>query len=71
MGIKVQCSFNRIASSEIWGIDTVNSILRHISFYKDTNVFESKDDIKSFSLNREYLIVSNSTMIKQYKFKRI
>ena len=45
MGIKVQGSFNRIASTEIWGIDTVNSILRHISFYKDTNVFESKDDI--------------------------
>ena len=34
-------------------------------------IFESKDDIKSFSLNREFLIVSNSTMIKQYKFKRI
>jgi hypothetical protein len=36
-----------------------------------TEIFESKDDIKSFSLNQEFLIVSNSTMIKQYKFKRI
>ena len=45
MGIKVQRSFNQIASTEIWGIDTVNSILRHIAFYSDTNVFESKDDI--------------------------
>ena len=45
LGIKVQASFNHIPSTEIWSIDTINSILRHILFYSDTNVFESKEDI--------------------------
>ena len=45
LGIKVQDSFNHIPSTEIWGTDTIDSILRHISFYKDTHVFESKEDI--------------------------
>ena len=45
LGMKVQSSFNHIPSTEIWNIDTINSILRHISFYRDTHVFETKDDI--------------------------
>jgi plasmid maintenance system antidote protein VapI len=45
LGKKVQDSFNQIPSTEIWGTDTIDSILRHISFYKDTHVFESKEDI--------------------------
>ena len=45
LGKKVQDSFNHIPSTEIWGTDTIDSILRHISFYKDTHVFESKEDI--------------------------
>ncbi len=45
LGKKVQESFNQIPSTEIWSIDTINSTLRHISFYKDTHVFESKEDI--------------------------
>jgi plasmid maintenance system antidote protein VapI len=45
LGKKVQESFNSIPSTEIWSIDTINSILRHISFYRDTQVFESKEDM--------------------------
>ncbi len=45
LGKKVQAAFNHIPSTEIWGVDTINSMLRHISFYRDTNVFESKEDI--------------------------
>jgi len=45
LGIKVQSSFNRIPSTEIWSLDTINSILRHISFYRDTQIFETKEDI--------------------------
>lgn len=45
LGKKVQESFNHIPSTEIWSIDTINSFLRHISFYRDTHVFESKEDI--------------------------
>ncbi|MBK8610835.1 MAG: hypothetical protein IPL84_13085 [Chitinophagaceae bacterium] len=45
LGSKVQQKFNQIASTEIWGIDTINSVLRHIAFYRDMQIFESKDDI--------------------------
>ena len=44
-GIKVQRIFNQIASTEIWCVDTSNSLLKHIFFYRDTNVFDSKDDV--------------------------
>ena len=45
LGRKVQAAFNHIPSTEIWGIDTINSMLRHISFYRDTHAFESDEDI--------------------------
>jgi hypothetical protein len=45
LGKKVQDSFNHIPSTEIWGTDAIDGILRHISFYKDTHVFESNKDI--------------------------
>jgi hypothetical protein len=45
LGKKVQDSFNKLPSTEIWGSDIINGMLRHISFYRDTMVFESKDDM--------------------------
>ncbi len=45
LGKKVQDSFNKLPSTEIWGGDIINGMLRHISFYRDTMVFESKDDM--------------------------
>ncbi len=45
LGKKVQSVFNQIPSTEIWSIDTINSLLRHISFYRDTHAFESNEDI--------------------------
>lgn len=57
LGKKVQDSFNSIPSTEIWSIDTINSILRHISFYKDTRVFESKDDLICIYEQLEVLIL--------------
>jgi len=56
LGKKVQDSFNHIPSTEIWGIDTINSILRHIEFYADTNVFESKEDILCLHEKLEELV---------------
>jgi BetR domain len=44
LGKKVQDSFNQISSTEIWSIDTINSFLRHVSFYRDTGIFESEED---------------------------
>jgi len=34
----------RIPTTEIWNIETVNSTLRQIRFYRDTNVFASAGD---------------------------
>ena len=45
LGKKVQESFNQIPSTEIWSTDTIDSILSHISFYRDTHIFESNDDM--------------------------
>jgi plasmid maintenance system antidote protein VapI len=56
LGKKVQESFNSIPSTEIWSIDTINSILRHISFYRDTLVFECKDDMLCIYSQLEELI---------------
>lgn len=56
LGKKVQDSFNQIPSTEIWGMDTINSILRHIAFYRDTHVFESLDDILCLYQNLDNLI---------------
>jgi len=46
LGMKVQESFNRIPSTEIWSTDSVDSILNHIAFYRDTHLFESEEDVR-------------------------
>lgn len=56
LGKKVQASFNQVPSTEIWSIDTVNSLLRHISFYRETNVFKTNDDISCLYEKLEELI---------------
>ena len=56
LGKKVQACFNRIPTTEIWSIDTINSILRHIAFYRDTNVFKAKEDIDCLYEDLEALI---------------
>ena len=45
LGRKVQSSFNKLSSTEIWGSDIINGVLRHIGFYRDTMMFEGKEDI--------------------------
>ena len=56
MGKKVQAGFNQIPTTEIWSIDTINSILRHIFFYRETNVFKTNDDITCIYQKLEELI---------------
>ena len=56
LGKKVQSSFNQIPTTEIWSIDTINSILRHIAFYRETNVFKTNDDITCLYEKLEELI---------------
>lgn len=56
LGKKVQESFNNISSTEIWGTDSIDSILRHIAFYRDTQAFESMEDILCLYDNLDNLI---------------
>jgi hypothetical protein len=39
---------NQIPTSEIWTIESVNSTLRQIEFYRGANIFETKEDLVRF-----------------------
>ena len=44
-GEKILETYNAIPSTEIWNVDNVNTYMQQIEYYKDTNVFNSKEDI--------------------------
>jgi len=54
--MKIQAVYNRIPTTEIWSVDTINSILRHLAFYTDTNGFAAASDIICLYENLENLI---------------
>ena len=41
---KIVSCYNKIHSSEVWAIDTINSVLRQIEYYHEAGVFENKGD---------------------------
>ncbi|MEP7231705.1 MAG: helix-turn-helix domain-containing protein [Ginsengibacter sp.] len=45
IGEKILASYNKIPSTEIWNVENVNTTLRQIEYYVETNVFSSRDDI--------------------------
>jgi hypothetical protein len=45
LGIKIIEAYNQIPSTDIWNIESINSTIRQIEFYRDAHAFESKDDI--------------------------
>ncbi|MEP6583476.1 MAG: helix-turn-helix domain-containing protein [Ginsengibacter sp.] len=44
-GEKILATYNQIPSTEIWNIENVNTTLRQIEYYIETNVFASKEDV--------------------------
>lgn len=44
-GEKILDTYNKIPSHEIWNVDNINTYMQQIEYYKDTNVFVSKNDI--------------------------
>ena len=44
-GEKILAEYNKIPSTEIWNIENVNTTLRQIEYYIETNVFASKEDV--------------------------
>ena len=46
LGNKIIDTYNQVPSTEIWHIESINSTIRQIEFYRESNVFESSEDIK-------------------------
>ena len=44
-GEKILATVNKIPSTEIWNVENVNTTLRQIEYYIETNVFASKEDV--------------------------
>ncbi|HEX6429488.1 MAG TPA: hypothetical protein VF008_17470 [Niastella sp.] len=44
-GRKLAEAYSLLPSQEIWNIESINSTIRQIEYYKDTRVFTSRDDI--------------------------
>ncbi len=46
MGIKIVQVYNQIPTTEIWNLESINSTIRQIEFYRDANMFAQDEDIK-------------------------
>jgi len=46
----------QIPTSEIWNIESINSTLRQIEFYRGANIFETKEDLNRFCQSFLHLI---------------
>ena len=46
MGRKVVEAYMRIPSTEIWNLETINSTIRQIEFYREANMFKAEEDVK-------------------------
>lgn len=44
-GEKILAAYNKIPSTEICNVENINTTLRQIEYYKETNVFASKEDV--------------------------
>jgi hypothetical protein len=44
-GEKILATYNKIPSTEIWNVENINTTLRQIEYYRESNVFASKEDV--------------------------
>src|SRR6185436_1923107 len=45
-GRKIIETYNKIPSTEIWSVETINSTIRQIEYYRDAHVFRKKETIE-------------------------
>lgn len=45
LGNKIVQVYNQIPSTEIWNVESINSTIRQIEFYRDLDLFESQADV--------------------------
>lgn len=43
---KIEAVYNQLPSTEIWNIESINSTIRQIEFYRSANAFETADDLQ-------------------------
>jgi len=46
LGKKIEQVYSQIPTTEIWNLESINSTIRQIEFYREANMFESEDDVK-------------------------
>ena len=44
LGKKIIDAYNQIPSTDIWNIESINSTIRQIEFYREANAFDTKED---------------------------
>jgi transcriptional regulator with XRE-family HTH domain len=45
LGKKIVHEYNQIPSTDIWNIESINTTIRQIQFYKEANMYDTPDDI--------------------------
>ncbi|MBS1496448.1 MAG: hypothetical protein JSU03_00535 [Bacteroidetes bacterium] len=46
LGKKIDEVYSQIPTTEIWNLESINSTIRQIEFYREANMFESEEDVK-------------------------
>ncbi len=46
MGKKIEAVYLKIPTTEIWNVESINSTIRQIEFYREANMFEEPEDIQ-------------------------
>ncbi len=50
IGKKIEAVYIKIPTTEIWNLESINSTIRQIEFYREANMFESEEDIRKVYL---------------------
>ncbi len=50
MGKKIEAVYLKIPTTEIWNVESINSTIRQIEFYREANMFKEPEDIKKVYL---------------------
>ena len=46
LGRQIMEIYNQVPTTEIWNLESINSTIRQIEFYREANMFESEEDVK-------------------------
>ncbi len=64
-GKQVSDLYLQIPSTEIWNLDCINTTIRQIDYYRETNIFKSKQDIETVYNCLEKLVNYIEVMVER------